>query len=124
MGSRMGSGRQTLSAICRPLAEPMSETYLSISVSMMLDVSPVSSIECGSAGRKASSFKMEDSKLPAAPVAEEVSDPSVPAVIIVMLRKDERLAPVRTADGPRRLGNIGRELDCRMQDWLLRRAIE
>src|SRR5436190_23814878 len=94
----MGSGRQTLSAICRPQAEPISDTYLSISVSMRLEVRPVSSIECGSAGRNASSFRIDASKLPEAPGVVEllVSEPaSVPAVIIAMLRKDQTLASVR-----------------------------
>src|SRR5688572_13548796 len=83
-----------LSAICRPLAEPMRATYLSISVSMRLAVRPVSSIECGSAGRKTSSLKIEESRLPTAPEGEEPMEESVelpdivPAVIIVMLRKD------------------------------------
>ena len=51
MGSRMPDGRQMLSAICRPLAEPISPRNLSISVSIMPGVRPVSSRERGGVGQ-------------------------------------------------------------------------
>src|SRR4029079_19597661 len=52
-----------LSAICRPQAEPIISTYLRIKFSMIVPVSPVSSIVLGSAGRKLSSERIEASRL-------------------------------------------------------------
>src|SRR5262245_42777889 len=59
-----------LSAICRPLADPIISTYLRIKLSMIVAVSPVSSIALGSAGRKLSSERIEASRLLPVIVAE------------------------------------------------------
>src|SRR5438477_11626145 len=62
-----------LSAICRPAADPIISTYLKIRFSMTAAVSPVSSIDLGSAGRKLSSERIEASRLPEADAELAVS---------------------------------------------------
>src|SRR2546423_15675344 len=62
-----------LSAICRPLAEPISKIYFRIKFSMTAAVRPVSSIVFGSAGRNVSSERIEASKLPPGDVDVAVS---------------------------------------------------
>src|SRR5687768_4111890 len=61
----MANGRQRLSEICRPLAEPMTITYLSSRFSTTVAVRPVSPIVRGSLGRKLSSDKIDASRPPA-----------------------------------------------------------
>src|SRR5438094_7553650 len=62
-----------LSAICRPLAEPINRIYLRSRFSTTAAVRPVSSIVLGSAGRNVSSERIEASKLPPGDVDVAVS---------------------------------------------------
>src|ERR1041384_7621792 len=87
----------------------MSITYLRSRVSMMLDVRPVSSTDRGSAGRKASSFKIDASRppppvRPAVPV-DELPE-TVPTDIKGTLRRTGKSGPRgrRGPPGKHRLG--------------------
>src|SRR5262245_17255037 len=73
-----------LSAICRPQADPIISTYLRIKFSMIVAVSPVSSIVLGSAGRKLSSERIEASRLLPVIVAE-------PAVSVTDITHDSAI---------------------------------
>src|SRR5688500_4795358 len=116
----MANGRQRLSAICRPLAEPMTITYFSSRFSITVAVRPVSPIVRGSLGRKASSDKI-DAKSPPAGAAV--------ATAVMMDLELERLAhriPCLQPGTPRsaQWGACKHRLRCQARGLVRRRGLK